>query len=42
MSLASIGRKRVSSCRFFCLVACIGSCRIDIDFVMLVALKRVL
>jgi hypothetical protein len=41
MSLDSISRTRMRSCRHFCLVACIDLFRLDIDFVWLVALKRV-
>jgi hypothetical protein len=42
MSLASISRTKISSCKHFCLVVCIDSCRLDIDFVWLVAPKCVL
>jgi hypothetical protein len=42
MSLANIGINMVSSYMFFCLVACISLCGLDIDFVWLVVLKCVL
>jgi hypothetical protein len=42
MSLASISRTKVSSCKHFCLVVFIDLCRSDIDLVWLVALKCVL
>jgi hypothetical protein len=42
ISLASIGRTRVSSYKRFCLVVCIDSCRLKADFVWLFALKHVL
>jgi hypothetical protein len=42
MSLASISRTKMSSCKHFCLVVCIDSCRLDIDLVWLVAPKYVL
>jgi hypothetical protein len=42
MSLASISRTRMRSCRRFCLVTCIDLFRLDTDFVWLVTLKRVL
>jgi hypothetical protein len=42
MSLDSISRTKISSCKHFCLVVCIDSCRDYIDLVWLVASKCVL
>jgi hypothetical protein len=41
MSLASISRTRMRSCKHFRLVACIDLCRLVVDFIWLVVLKSI-